>query len=162
MTNVGTRAHTGVQPAKGPPVIKNHEAVLGIARDMMQQRHTNLWPLYGFWALPGEDLEADREVLAPLEPFLLYPEGGRRGLWLPGWEERSVWGFDWQQDAYFAQLWRDPASVDSAPDIWILGRGTFQGQPYAVTTTHLLAKEIAVATGADLAAVARAMLGIEP
>jgi len=142
-------------------VIKNHEAVLDIARQIMRQRRTNLWPLYGFWALPGED-QGGREALDLLESFMLHPEGGRRALWLPGWEERSVWGFDTHLDAYFAQLWRDPASVDSAPDIWILGRGTFQGQSYAVTTTHLLAEEIAVATGAELEAVSKAMLGIDP
>lgn len=142
-------------------MIKNHEAVLDIARQIMRQRRTNLWPLYGFWALPGED-QGGREALDPLESFMLYPEGGRRALWLPGWEERSVWGFDTRLDAYFAQLWRDPASVDSAPDIWIFGWGTFQGQPYAVTTTHLLAEEISVATGTELDAVCRAMLGISP
>ena len=144
-------------------MIQNHEAVLGIARGIMQQNGTNLWPLYGFWALPGDyDEEESREALASLDPFLLYPEGGRRGLWLPGWVERSVWGFDPPQDAYFAQLWRDPASVDKAPDIWIAGRGTFEGRPYAVTTAQLLAHEIAVATGSDLAAVCKAMLGIDP
>jgi hypothetical protein len=144
-------------------LIKNHEAVLGIARDIMQQRRTNLWPLYGFWALPGDyDQKASDRALAPLEPFMLYPEGGRRSLWLPGWEERSVWGFDPQTDVYFAQLWRDPASVGTGPDIWILGRGTFEGRPFAVTTARILAQEIAVATGAELAAVCKAMLGIEP
>ena len=35
-------------------MIQNHEAVLDIARQIMRQRHTNLWPLYGFWALPGD------------------------------------------------------------------------------------------------------------
>jgi hypothetical protein len=123
-----------------------------------------LWATYGSWAHPDVYDEArSREILAPLEPFMLYPEGGRRGLWLPGWDSWSMWGFDPQLDAYFAQLWRNSGMTgDRDPDIWILGRGTFEGRPFAVTTARILAQEIAVATGADLDAVCRAMLGTDP
>ena len=42
------------------------------------------------------------------------------------------------------------------------GGQPFEGQPYAVTTAQLLAQEVAVATGAGLVVVCRAMLGIAP
>jgi hypothetical protein len=124
----------------------------------------NLWTHYGSWAQSGNRDEAgSREALAALDPFLLYPEGDRRALWLPGWDRRSVWGFDPALDAYFAQLWRNSGAPGcDDPDIWIYGRGTFEGRAFAVTTTHMLGREIAAATGSDLGAVCRAMLGIEP
>jgi hypothetical protein len=130
----------------------------------MDKTGSNLWPLYGFWAIAENyDERESQEALAPLEPAMLQPAGGRRPLWLPSWDDRSVWGFDPQSGAYFAQLWRNPdADERDDPDIWILGLGTFEGQAYAVTTAQLLAQEIAVATGASLAAVCRAMLGLEP
>lgn len=130
---------------------------------MNDTRTGNLWTRYGEWA-NRDDSERARslEILAPLDPWTLYPGGGRQALWLPGWDERSVWGFDPQLDSYFAQLWRNPADGNSDPDIWILGRGTAEGRPFAVSTARVLAHEIAMATGAGLAAVCRAMLGIDP
>jgi len=40
-------------------------------------------------------------------------------LWLPGWSERSVWGYDESTQSYFAQLWRD--GVTEAPTAWLTG-----------------------------------------
>lgn len=124
------------------------------------QNADRLWKQYGSWSVaPDYDLAHNLQDLAPLPRWPLYPEGGRRPLWLPGWDDRSVWGFDPPLNAYFAQLWRNPdADQRDDPDIWILGRGTFEGRPYAVETAGVLAHEIAVATGAELAAVVRAML----
>jgi len=123
-----------------------------------------LWARYGEWVdSPDYDRAHSKEALAALDPWLMYPEGGRRPLWLGGWDGRSVWGFDPQLDAYFAQLWRnaDVGDGDAPPDIWILGRGTCNGQPYAVSSARVLAHEIAMATGAELTAVCKAILGTD-
>ena len=74
----------------------------------------NLWPL-GTW-LQHEETPEDRSALNTLDLSLGYPEGGRIPLILTGWEERSVWGFDPQDDAYFAQLWRN-GSPSERPDV---------------------------------------------
>ena len=132
-------------------------------RYVTDRQAASLWTTYGLWADHGEAARArSREILAPLEPYLLYPDGGREALWLPGWDNQSVWGFDPPNDAYFAQLWRNAAAHGSDPDIWILGRGTLDGRPFAVTTARILAQEVAAATGAELDAVCKAMLGIDP
>ena len=133
----------------------NRDAGLEVLRHIVSRPEPNLWTRYGSWAgAENYDEASSREVLAPLDPYLLYPEGDRRALWLPGWEDRSAWGFDPPLDAYFAQLWRNPgASGRDDPDIWIFGRGTFEGRAFAVTTTRGLAREIATATGAGLAEV---------
>jgi hypothetical protein len=41
-------------------------------------------------------------------------------LWLPGWSQRSIWGYDEQMETYFAQLGRDDDDGDE-PTIWISG-----------------------------------------
>jgi hypothetical protein len=69
-----------------------------------------------------------------------------------------VWGFDPQDDAYFAQLWRN-GSRSEHPDVWICGRDLVDGREFVVTTTHLLAREIAAATGLGLPVVCTAMTG---
>ena len=142
----------------------NRDARLEVLSRGLDKPTSNLWTRYGSWAQPGNCDEAgSREALAPLDRYLLYPEGDRRALWLPGWDRRSVWGFDPPLDAYFALLWRNSGAPGrDDPDIWIYGRGTFEGREFAVATTHVLAHEIASATGADLAAVCKAMLGIDP
>ena len=44
----------------------------------------------------------------------------RKGLILPGWDERSTWGYDDGQASYFAQLWRNGVGEDRCPPhIWI-------------------------------------------
>ena len=142
----------------------NGDVRLEVLRRATSRPEPNLWTRYGSWAQPGNyDEAASREALAPLDPFMLYPKSDRRALRLPGWGNRSVWGFHPPLDAYFAQLWRNPgASERDDPDIWIYGRGICEGRPFAVSTAHVLAHEIATATGSDLTAVCKAMLGIEP
>jgi hypothetical protein len=139
----------------------NPDAGLEVLRRVMSRPEPNLWARYGSWAEAGNyDEAASREALEPLDPFMLYPEGDRRALWLPGWDQRSAWGFDPAVDAYFAQLWRNSGTAErDEPDIWIFGRGTFEGRDFAVTTSRVLACEIATATGAGLAEVVSAMLG---
>lgn len=41
-------------------------------------------------------------------------------LWLPGWSNRSVWGYDEATGSYFAQLWPDGDDSDT-PAIWVTG-----------------------------------------
>ena len=36
----------------------------------------------------------------------------RKGLILPGWDERSTWGYDDGQASYFAQLWHNGVGED--------------------------------------------------
>ncbi len=119
-----------------------------------------LWTNYGAWAKQATYDEAhSRETLARLEPFMLHPDGGCHALPLPGWENFSRWGFHPPMDAYHAHLWRNPGAAErDYPDILILGRGICEGQFCAVSTTRILAHEIATATGADLAAVCKALL----
>ena len=143
-----------------------------------------MWTSYASWedtngqrptrigqAIAGYDLPRMAEVLNQLPPFWLTTDsdrdryGGRRGLWLPGWDEYSVWGYDRGIGAYFAELHGNDGTADrdARRGIWILGRGeTGDGRECVVSTTRWLACEIAAATGADLAAVVRAMLGIAP
>ena len=73
----------------------------------------------------------------------------RRGLWLPGWDDCSVWGWNPELDAYYAELWRNPN-----PDRRV--------RQICVATWYALAREIARVTGADLIAVVKAMLAIDP
>ncbi len=44
----------------------------------------------------------------------------REALWLPGWSDQSIWGYDEQMDTFFAQLWRDDDANDD-PTVWISG-----------------------------------------
>ncbi|MEV4416320.1 hypothetical protein [Catellatospora sp. NPDC049609] len=39
------------------------------------------------------------------------------GLWLEGWDDKSVWGYDTGTQSYFAQLTRNGNSDDDGPDI---------------------------------------------
>jgi hypothetical protein len=43
-----------------------------------------------------------------------------RPLWLSGWSDRSVWGYDASVGSYFAQLWRD-CDLSDSPTAWIDG-----------------------------------------
>lgn len=74
----------------------------------------------------------------------------REALWLPGWSDQSIWGYDEQMDTYFAQLWRDSDTNDD-PTVWISGCDP-------IGTGLQLATLIASITGRDLATVMRAML----
>lgn len=134
----------------------NDDRAREILRRIMDTPSPNLWPL-GTW-LQHEETPENRSALATLDLMLGYPEGGQVALLLPEWEERSVWGFDPQDDAYFAQLWRN-GSPSERPDIWICGRGSVDGRNFVVTTSHKLAREIAEATGYALSQVSVAMIG---
>ena len=78
---------------------------------------------------------------------------------LPGWERASIWGWDPPGDNYFAVLWRNPATGPryDEPDIWIHGWENIGGELYRVTTTHMLAMEISLATGRPLPEVCAAL-----
>jgi hypothetical protein len=85
--------------------------------------------------------------------------GGRAALNLPGWERASIWGWDPPGANYFAVLWRNPATGPrrDEPDIWIHGWDNIAGELYRVTTTHMLAMEISLATGRPLPEVCAAL-----
>jgi hypothetical protein len=127
-----------------------------VLKRIMSTPDPNIWPL-GSW-LKHKETPDDEAALASLDPWLGYPAGGQMGLLLPGWDQRSVWGFDPQDDAYFAQLWRN-GSRGEHPDIWICGRGSVEGREFIITTARLLAQEIAAAAGLGLPTVCTAMIG---
>lgn len=66
-------------------------------------------------------------------------------LWLPGWSDRSIWGYDEPTGSYFAQLWPDGDCSD-APAIWIGALG-------GIVSRNRLVAEVATVTGHDVAAV---------
>lgn len=43
----------------------------------------------------------------------------RYALFLPGWDEQSIWGYDVLRRTYFAQLYRNTTSGDEEPDLWL-------------------------------------------
>lgn len=132
------------------------DAAKEVLKRIMARPEPGFWPL-GSW-LQHEETPDDRAALSSLDSSRGYPAGGQTALFLPGWDERSVWGFDPREDAYFAQLWRNGSRTEP-PDIWIFGRGPFEGREFVVTSTHLLALEIAAATGLSLSRVCMAMTG---
>jgi hypothetical protein len=75
-------------------------------------------------------------------------------LWLAGWDDRSIWGYDPQAGGFFAQLWCNdgPDALDDSPQIWITPR--FSGD---LSTADELAQQIALRTHRDLAEVCDAM-----
>jgi hypothetical protein len=125
---------------------------------VMAQWDPRAWH-HGTW----RDLEwsaTDWAALATLDHGLLRRTGGgREALDLPGWDERSIWGWDPPAASYFAQLWRNRGDEDSPdePDIWINGWETIDAGLYRVTTTHMLAMEISLATGCPLPEVCTAL-----
>lgn len=137
-------------------LMSDSNAVPEVLKRIMATAEPKLWSL-GSW-LRHEETPDDRAALTHLDSWLGYPAGGQMPLFLAGWDERSMWGFDPQDDAYFAQLWRN-GSQNEHPDIWICGRGPFEGREFVLTTTHLLAREIAAATGLRLSLVCTAMTG---
>jgi hypothetical protein len=76
----------------------------------------------------------------------------------------KIWGWDPPAACYFAQLWRNRGDEDSPdePDIWINGWETIDAEPYQVTTTHMLAMEISLATGCPLPEVCTALCADGP
>ena len=86
----------------------------------------------------------------------------RAGLDLPGWEEQSVWGWDAQLGALFAQLWPNgddsdeppltiPSSWTDAPVLWP-----------PTTRPEQFFLDVAEATGCSGRAVVRALAAQAP
>lgn len=75
-------------------------------------------------------------------------------LWLDGWDDRSIWGYDPQADGFFAQLWRndEPDTDDDTPHIWITPAACED-----LATPGALARQIAMRTHRDLEEVCDAM-----
>lgn len=71
-------------------------------------------------------------------------------LWLPGWSDRSVWGYDKPTGSYFAQLWPDGDDADT-PAIWVAGSPP-------VSTRRQIASLVAAAAGADVIEVLAVMV----
>jgi len=76
--------------------------------------------------------------------------GFREALWLAGWSDRSIWGYDEPMETFFAQLWRDCDPRDD-PTVWISGVDP-------VDSGLQLAELIASVSGNPIRAVLRAML----
>lgn len=74
-------------------------------------------------------------------------------LWLPGWSDRSIWGYDEPSGSYFAQLWLDE-DADTDPTVWISGR-------HRIRDSTQLAMMISTESGRDVVAVVRAMTHAE-
>ncbi|MGW4521109.1 hypothetical protein [Amycolatopsis sp. NPDC004378] len=74
------------------------------------------------------------------------------GIFLLGWEQQSVWGWDPGTGGFYAQLWRNETTSD-APDIWL----TAVSEPYPWPSS--IALGIVEKTGIDSAEVV-AGLGI--
>jgi hypothetical protein len=81
-------------------------------------------------------------------------DGMRRALWLPGWEHKSVWGWDSGDQSLFAQLYRNGEDdlLPPAGKLWVSPPSYPQtGSP------EQLAEWIAAATGAGVREVLAAM-----
>jgi hypothetical protein len=75
----------------------------------------------------------------------------RAGLWLPDWDDYSVWGYD-TAGSYFAQLYRNHIDdPDAIPHIWL------DGHHPIITSEDELARTIAATTGTTLDDVATAL-----
>lgn len=48
-------------------------------------------------------------------------EGFSDDVFVRGWEERSVWGWDDAAQSFYGQLWRNGSSADDEPDCWLAG-----------------------------------------
>jgi len=133
-----------------------------LPREASEQTATAAGPRpwrHGTW----RDREWSAEACAALarldDALIRRSGGGRAALNLPGWERASIWGWDPPGANYFAVLWRNPATGPrrDEPDIWINGWDNIGGELYRVTTTHMLAMEISLATERPLLEVCAAL-----
>ena len=69
---------------------------------------------------------------------------GPFGLLLPGWQRRSVWGWDEGTGSWWAQLWRDDRPDDPVADAPHVAIGPLAGQH--VPVVGALVPLIAIAT----------------
>jgi hypothetical protein len=81
------------------------------------------------------------------------------GLMLPGWERRSVYGWDEDAASWRAQLWRNDRPDDPVADAPHIGFGPLFGQ--RIGDVSLLIHLIAQATGYDADTVDQVMLAVE-
>ena len=68
---------------------------------------------------------------------------------LPGWEHRSIWGYD-DVGSFYAQLWRNDSTAD-APDTWLSGVEPIYSWPGCI------ALAVVETTGHDPVTVIRAL-----
>jgi hypothetical protein len=86
----------------------------------------------------------------------------RAALYLPGWEEQSVWGWDAQLGTLFAQLWPNGDDSD-APPLTIPSSWTDRSTRWPPTTRpERLAVCIREATGCSVSAAVHAMADQAP
>jgi hypothetical protein len=78
---------------------------------------------------------------------------GTWALFLPDWDDLSIWGYDSGTSSFFAQLTRNGNSDDNGPDVWITPGPRFP----VVTSPAQLQALIADVVGATAADVAVAM-----
>lgn len=81
------------------------------------------------------------------------------GLMLPGWERRSVYGWDANEASWWAQLWRNDRPDDPVADAPHIGLGPLYGQ--RIGDVSLLISLIAKATGYDFDTVDQVMLAVD-
>ncbi|MFG3439961.1 hypothetical protein ACGF0J_22160 [Nonomuraea sp. NPDC047897] len=72
---------------------------------------------------------------------------GPFGLYVEGWENRSVWGWDEGTGSWWAQLWRDDLPDDPVADAPHVGIGPLYGQH--IPAVSGLVPLIAAATGVE-------------
>lgn len=48
-------------------------------------------------------------------------DGFADDVFIEGWQERSVWGWDGATRSFYAQLWRNGSPKDAPPEIWLDG-----------------------------------------
>lgn len=74
-------------------------------------------------------------------------------MFLPGWEDLSIWGYDSGVSSFVAQLTRNGNSDDDGPEVWITPGASYP----VVASLALLQGLIANATSVAAADVAAAM-----
>lgn len=70
-------------------------------------------------------------------------------IWLDGFEEQSIWGYDTGTGGFFAQVWQN-GSANEQPDLWLTA-------PMTLPCAQALLPAIVEFTGHDPLAVVRAM-----
>ena len=94
--------------------------------------------------------------MAALEVIMREPLSG---LMLPGWDRRSVYGWDEDEASWWAQLWHNDRPDDPVADAPHVGFGPLYGQ--RIGDVSLLIRLIAQATGYDFDTVDQVMLAVD-
>lgn len=98
------------------------------------------------------------DVTTPGSPAAEIRGRGRMPLFLPGWDDYSVWGWDDMGEYLYAQLWKNIDDSRNQPRVWITPAGRWP----VTTSPEVLADQIASATGCPLADVLAAMASSAP